>query len=57
MRGRQFIAGLSGGVQFHNDVLAAREEKGYWRLGLVAFTVAALRQSPSMHDVFHYDVV
>jgi hypothetical protein len=45
------------GVQFHNDALAAGEEEGYWRSGLVAFTVAALRRSPGMHDVFHCDVV
>jgi hypothetical protein len=34
-----------------------REEEGYWRSGLVAFTVAALRRSLGMHDMFHYDVV
>jgi hypothetical protein len=31
--GRQFIASNGGGVQFHEDVLAAGREKGYWRSG------------------------
>jgi hypothetical protein len=50
------VAGLSGDVQFHDDALAAGEE-GHWHSGLVSFTVATLWRSPSMHDVFHYDVV
>jgi hypothetical protein len=33
------------------------EERGYWRTRLVAFTMAALRRSPGMHDVIHCDVV
>jgi hypothetical protein len=37
----QFIEFMSGGVQFREDVLAAEEEGGYWRSGLVAFTMAS----------------
>jgi hypothetical protein len=37
--------------------VAVGEEKGHWRTRLVAFTVAALRRSPGMHDSIHCDVV
>jgi hypothetical protein len=37
--------------------VAVEEERGHWRTRLVAFTVAALRRSPGMHDAIHCDVV
>jgi hypothetical protein len=39
-RWRQFIASNGGGVQFHQGVLAAGEEKRYWRNKFVSYVVA-----------------
>jgi hypothetical protein len=46
-----------GGARIWVGAVAVGEERGHWRTRLVAFTVAALRRSPGMHDAIHCDVV
>ena len=43
----------SGGVQFREDALAAGGEEGYWRSGLVAFTVASSSATTERANVSH----
>jgi hypothetical protein len=52
---RQFIGSHSGGIQFCEDALAAGEEEGYWRLGLVAFTMAAPPATSQDHGAVYGD--
>jgi hypothetical protein len=55
--GRQFIGSHSGGVQFRKDALATGEEEGYWRISLVAFTVASSSATTRRANVSHSGVV
>jgi hypothetical protein len=53
----QFIGSNSGGIQFHEDVLAGEDERGYWRSGSVAFTVATSPAMTRRARASHYDEV
>ena len=55
--GRQFIGSNSGGVQFHEDAVAAGDERGYWRSGLVEFTLATSPAMTRRARASHYDEV